>query len=127
VVARASVGDAAGVHGRPTVLLANLAPMAQLGLARMLADAGVRAVDGDRRPHRLVDQARVLRPDVVVVGLGQGAGRALAARVRAAVPGAKIILWPRDEERMEVLRQGAGPRSAPARPDALLDEVRAGA
>jgi DNA-binding NarL/FixJ family response regulator len=111
---------------RPLVLLGDLAPIARLGLAQVLADHGARTVDGDRHPDRLVAQALELRPDAVVLGLGRADEHALAVRVTAAAPGAKVILWPRDEDRMEVLAAGARARWEPARPDALLNELRAG-
>lgn len=103
-----------------TVLLANLAPLVQRGLSQVLSEAGATSVASERR---IVAQARRVRPDMVVLGLGRGSERTLAARIVAALPETKVILWPRDEDRMEVLARGRAARLEPARPDTLLEEL----
>jgi hypothetical protein len=104
-----------------TVLLAHLAPIVQRGLAELLADAGADWVAGDRR---ILAHARRVRPDVVVLGTGRGPARDLAGRICAALPDTKVILWPRDEERMEILSSGCAARLEPARAESLLSELR---
>jgi len=110
----------------PRVLLGNLAPMVRLGMRRVLSGecAEVLDRDDDDGPALIADAGRLL-PDVVVLAQDGARGGDLCARVRAAAPGAKVILWPRDEDQMEVLDPG---RDVPRRvvsplPNALLGEL----
>jgi len=51
-----------------------------------------------------------MRPDAVVLDLGQAASRELGDRVRAVCPETTVVLWARDEDVMEVVEPGAGER-----------------
>jgi DNA-binding NarL/FixJ family response regulator len=112
---------------RRCVLVGDLEPMARLGMTRMLAESGVEVVAGDGRPSSLVDEARRLGPDAVVLALDSDSSRDVRERLAAAAPGAKVILWARDETEMQVFDPGS---SAPRRiqtavSDALLSELSA--
>ena len=108
------------------VLLGNLEPMVRLGMSRVLADGGVEVVS-EETPGAIVDEARRLSPDAVILGLDGTASRALGEQVRAAAPKTKVILWTRDETEMEIFDPGS---SAPRRvftevSEALLSELSA--
>jgi DNA-binding NarL/FixJ family response regulator len=107
---------------RPRVLLGDLEPIARVGMGRLLAEAGAEVL-ADGEPGAIVAQAERLTPDVVVLTL-EPAGE-LGRRVRAAAPGAKVILWSRDETEMQVLDPGsaAPQRVLRAAPEALLGEL----
>lgn len=112
---------------RTCVLIGNLEPMLRLGMSRVLAGDGFEVVDEQGSPAQIVEQARRLHPDAVVLSLSGRASRELGEEVRAAAPEAKVILVARDETAMEVL--GPGP-AAPRRvhravSDALLSELSA--
>jgi DNA-binding NarL/FixJ family response regulator len=107
------------------VLLGNLEPMTRVGMRKWLADGGIEIVAEVDGPTAIVAESRRLVPDAVVLGLDEGAGRALGEQVRAAAPEVTVILWARDETEMEVFEPGsAAPRRvATAVPDALLSEL----
>lgn len=112
---------------RPRVLLGDLEPMVRLGMSRVLSDSGVEVLAEEERPGAVVEEARRLSPDAVVLALDGSAARALGEQVRAAAPRAKVILWARDETEMQVFDPGS---SAPrliytAVSDALLSELSA--
>jgi DNA-binding NarL/FixJ family response regulator len=107
----------------PRVLLGDLTPMVRLGLTQVLTADCAEVLDSDD-----VADAERLRPDVVVLAENGAHVRELCARLRAASPDSKVILWPRDEDRLEVLDPG---RDAPRRvsaplPNALLGELGCG-
>jgi DNA-binding NarL/FixJ family response regulator len=93
--------------GPPRVLLGNLEPMVRLGMMDVLQEDGVEVVGGEERPQALVLMAGRLRPDAVVLDLLARSSRELCDRVREAAPEAKVILWARDEDAMEILDPGA--------------------
>jgi DNA-binding NarL/FixJ family response regulator len=107
------------------VLLGNLEPMARVGMRKWLADGGIDVVGEVDEPEQIVAESRRLRPDAVVLGLEDGAGRSLGEQVRGAAPEVTVILWARDETEMEVFEPGsAAPRRvATAVPHALLREL----
>lgn len=107
------------------MLLGNLEPMARVGMRNWLTDGGVLVVAEVDEPAAIVAETRRLVPDAVVLGLDEGAGRALGEQVRTAAPEVTVILWARDETEMEVFEPGsAAPRRvATAVPDALLSEL----
>ena len=112
----------------PRALIGNLEPVARLGMTRVLEDGGLEVVGDDDLPDALVEQALRLQPDAIVLGVWAGDAGDLGRRVRVAAPGAKLILWPRDEAEMQVFDPGC---SAPRRisvsaSDALLRELRTG-
>jgi DNA-binding NarL/FixJ family response regulator len=109
-------------------MIGNLEPVARLGMTRVLEDGGLEVVGEDDPPDALVEQARLLQPDAIVLGFEGLHSRDLSDRVRVAAPGAKLILWPRDEAEMLVFDPGSSaPRTIPASAsDALLRELRNG-
>jgi hypothetical protein len=110
------------------VLLGNLDPMARLGMSRLLAEDGVEVVERPDPPDvqaDIVEDARELHPDAVVLRLENGETTRIRELVSGAVPGTKVILWARDETEMQVYDPGSSvPRRMTAGPDALLDEIR---
>jgi DNA-binding NarL/FixJ family response regulator len=109
------------------VLIGNLEPMLRLGMSRVLAGDGFNVVDEKGSPAEIVEQARRLNPDAVVLALSDQASRELGEEVRAAAPEATVFLVARDETTMEVLGPGS---TAPRRvhravSDALLSELSA--
>jgi hypothetical protein len=98
------------------VLLAGLDPILQLGIARALAEGGAEVLDDGRaEPDDLVRRAAELGPDAIVVGDGPSCAPDLGARLRAAAPGATLVLWRTDAQMVAVLAPGAdAPRVLPA-------------
>ncbi len=92
---------------RPRVILGNLEPLVRLGFNRVLEEEGAEVVGEEERPAALVRMAGRLQPDLVVLDLGQVTSQELGARVRRAAPATTVILWARDEDRMEVHAPGA--------------------
>jgi DNA-binding NarL/FixJ family response regulator len=112
-------------RGAPRVLLGNLEPVVRLGLSVVLEEEGIDVIGEEVRPQALVLLAGRLRPDAVVLDLGQVTSRELGDRVRAAAPETTVVLWARDEEVMEVVGPGA---AAPRRvfnpvPEELRSEL----
>jgi DNA-binding NarL/FixJ family response regulator len=95
-------------HGPPRVLLGNLEPVVLLGMNAVLMEDGIDVVGEEGRPAALVLMAGRMRPDAVVLDLGQAASRELGDRVRAVCPETTVVLWARDEDVMEVVEPGAG-------------------
>jgi hypothetical protein len=113
---------------RLRVLLANLEPMTMLGMTQVLADEGIDVVSDDGTPGVVVAEARRLSPDAVVLGRKDDElVDELSAQIQAAVPGAKVIVWERDETAMEIFEPGsATPRRVDKEvQDALLSELGA--
>jgi DNA-binding NarL/FixJ family response regulator len=108
------------------VLLGALSPMVRVGMTRVLSEDAVEVFDDAHDAAALVADAGFLKPDVVVLGRDGAWTQELCRRVRAAAPGAKVILWPPDEDEMEVLDPGEdAPRRVTApMPNALLGELR---
>lgn len=111
---------AAPLTRRPRVLLGNLEPMVRLGMNSALAEDGIEVVGEAADPSYIVREVRRLRPDAVVLGLDSGSSRAVGEEVRVALPTAKVILWARDEDVMQVLDPGF------AEPREIRTEVREG-
>jgi len=106
------------------VLLGNLEPMVRLGMSRLLAESGVEVAE-ESRSASVAAAAAAIVPDAIVLPLDDGASADVCRLARAAAPGAKLILWARDETQMHVYDAG---RSEPRRvatgtPDALLNEL----
>jgi DNA-binding NarL/FixJ family response regulator len=117
------------VNGRPPrVLLGNLEPMAALGMSRVLGDLGVTVEAAESHPDAILEQARSLVPDTVVLGMENASSRELAHAVVQRSPHTKVILWARDESQMEVFDSNSRQprRVVPAKSDALLVELNAG-
>jgi DNA-binding NarL/FixJ family response regulator len=91
----------------PRVLLGNLEPIVRLGMATVLGEDDVEVIGEEVRPAALVLLARHLRPDAVVLDLGNTESRKLGERVRTASPETTVVYWARDEELMEVVDPGA--------------------
>jgi DNA-binding NarL/FixJ family response regulator len=92
---------------RPLVLLANLEPIAKLGMTQLLEDGGIEVVTDGGSLGLIVAEARRLSPDAVVLGRADGGTGELSAQIRAAAPGAKVIVWERDETAIEVFEPGS--------------------
>jgi DNA-binding NarL/FixJ family response regulator len=96
----------ARTHTQPCVLLGNLEPIAFIGMTRMLLAGGLDVVTSEGDPASLVDHARLLEPEAVVLGLGADTSR-LAEQVRQAAPRTKLILWAADESELQVFDRGS--------------------
>jgi hypothetical protein len=109
-------------------LLGNLGPVATLGMTLVLEDGGLEVIGEDDLPDALVEQARMLQPDAIVLGYEADGANDLGERVRSVAPKAKLILWRRDESEMQVFDPGSSaPRRIPASAsDALLRELSNG-
>jgi hypothetical protein len=108
---------------RPRVLLGNLEPMVRLGMSRLLAESGL-DVSEEARAAELATAAAALAPDAIVLPLDDRAST-MVGSARMAAPGAKLILWARDESEMQVYDAGDSiPRRVSAgTPGALLSEL----
>jgi DNA-binding NarL/FixJ family response regulator len=73
------------------------------GLQSVLAEDGVQVIGPERNPDRIVEEARRLQPDVVLLDLNQVEGRTLGEEIQDVAPRTKVIRWARDETVMEVL------------------------
>jgi DNA-binding NarL/FixJ family response regulator len=97
--------------GPAQVLIGNLAPIAVIGLQTLLADKGVNVIGQEEGAEDILDQARRLQPDVVLLDLDGDGARSLGERVQMVAPRTKVILWAQDETVLEVLDPaGEGPR-----------------
>jgi DNA-binding NarL/FixJ family response regulator len=108
-------------------LVGNLKPVARVGMESVLEDGGIQVVGAAERPDAIVEEARRLQPDAIVLGFEPGRSSDLGDRVRDAAPGAKLILCAHDETEIQVFDPGS---SAPRRfrasvSDALLSELSA--
>ena len=103
--------ESAFVHAQrvtpPRVLLANLEPMARLGMRRVLAEGGIEVVGDEENAGGVVGQVGRLLPDAVVLGFDGKASLELSERVRTVAPETKVILWTRDESAMDVFDPGS--------------------
>ena len=90
----------------PRVVLGNLEPIVRLGMATVLAEDDVDVIGEEAGPAALVLLAGRLRPDAVVLDLGNAESRTLGDRVRTASPETTVVYWARDEELMEVVAPG---------------------
>ena len=107
------------------VLLANLEPVALVGMTDVLTGSGVDVVVGNGAAPEIVDRVRRIRPDALLLDRNSHFALQIGRQAREAVPGTKVILWPRDEGEMEVL-DGASPeprRVAMSPSRALLNEL----
>jgi hypothetical protein len=82
-----------------TVLLVNLEPIVELGMTSVLEEDGIDVLGAEA--------AGRVRPDAVVLDLGQAASRELGDRIRAASPETTLVFWARDEDVMEVVDPGS--------------------
>jgi hypothetical protein len=82
-----------------TVLLVNLDPIVELGMTSVLEEDGIDVLGAEA--------AGRVRPDAVVLDLGQATSRELGDRIRAASPGTTLVFWARDEDVMEVVEPGS--------------------
>jgi DNA-binding NarL/FixJ family response regulator len=73
------------------------------GLQSVLAEDGIQVIGPERNPDRIVEEARRLQPDVVLLDLNQVEGRTLGEEIQDVAPRTKVIRWARDETVMEVL------------------------
>lgn len=110
---------------RPRVLLGPLEPMVALGMTTVLEEDGVEVIGEEERPQALVLMAGRLRPDAVVLDLGQATSRELGDRVRLACPETTVIFWARDEDVIEVVEPGESKprRIVTAAPEELRNQL----
>ena len=93
-------------HAIPApVLLADLEPMARVGMLGMLAEAGAEVVSAPSDAD-LAETVQRVRPYVVVLDLDGVRTRERIATVRSVRPETKVVLWARREDVMEVLDPG---------------------
>lgn len=98
-------------------MLANLGPMARVGMVRLLSEDGIEVIGDRLAPSSITSEIERLRPDVVVVDLDQAESQQLCELVRSACPNTKVVLWASTEDVMEVIDPGA------ARPRWVLSGV----
>ena len=110
----------------PCVLLANLEPVALIGMTDVLTGGGVDVVVANGAAPDIVDRVRRIKPDVLLLDGSSRFARQIGRQAREAAPGTKVILWPRDEGEMEILDgEGGQPRRVAVSPSrALLNELR---
>ena len=103
-------------ESRPLVLVAGLDPILQVGIVRVLADGGAEVFEETHpNPDALVRWTAERGPDAIVLGDGLGGAPDLSARLRAAAPGATLMLWRTNARLVAVLAPGAdAPRVMPA-------------
>jgi DNA-binding NarL/FixJ family response regulator len=92
-------------HRRRRVLIGDLDPISRVGMTGMLAEHGAEVLVPEHGD--VVDAARQMSPDTVVLDLDNTAAQDLSTLVREACPHAKVVLWGRDEDVVEVLDPGA--------------------
>ena len=97
-------------------------------MIRILADHGLEVVADDAQSGTIVEDARRLGPDAIVLSLGGWVSTELRDQVRAAAPRAKVILWSRDETEMHIFDPGSpsARRVDVGGPGALVSELEAG-
>jgi DNA-binding NarL/FixJ family response regulator len=88
-------------------MLANLGPMARVGMSRLLSEDGIEVIGDQLVPSSITPEIERLRPDVVVVDLDQTESQQLCELVRSACPHTKVVLWASTEDVMEVIDPGA--------------------
>ena len=103
-------------ENRPLVLVVGLDPIFQVGMARALADGGAEVIDETHpNPDALVRRVAERVPDAIVLGDGLSSHPDLSARLRAAAPGATLMLWRTNSRVVAVLAPGVdAPRVVPA-------------
>lgn len=113
--------------GLRRALVGNLKPVARVGMESVLGEGGIEVVGTDERPDAIVEEARRLQPDAIVLGFDPARPSDLRDRVRDAAPQAKLILCAHDETEMQVFDPGSSaPRCIRASvSDALLSELSA--
>jgi len=97
--------------------------MLRLGMSALLVERGVEVTE-ESRSAALPETAALVEPDAIVLPLDERAFDDVS-RAQAAAPGAKLILWARDESEMHVYDAG---RTVPRRVSAgtaraLLSEL----
>lgn len=88
-------------------MLANLGPMARVGMLCLLSEDGVEVVGDELAPWSITPEIERLRPDVVVLDLDQTESQELCELVRSVCPQTKVVLWASTEDVMEVIDPGA--------------------
>ncbi len=77
-----------------------------MGMTRMLVEGGIDVVTAEGAPSAIVDHARRLAPDAVVLALADDA-QELGEEIRTAAPETKLILWAQDDSEMQVFDSGS--------------------
>jgi hypothetical protein len=103
----AATVNASPPQKRPRVMLGNLGPMARMGMRRLLSEDGIEVVGDQLASASVTPEVERLQPDIVVLDLDQTDSQQLSELVRLACPHAKVVLWARTEDVMEVIDPGA--------------------
>jgi AmiR/NasT family two-component response regulator len=88
-------------------MLGNLGPMARMGMRRLLSEDGIEVVGDQLASASVTPEVERVQPDIVVLDLDQTDSQQLSELVRLACPHAKVVLWARTEDVMEVIDPGA--------------------
>jgi len=88
-------------------MLGNLAPIARVGMLRLLSEDGIEVVGDEVTFASINPEVERLRPDIVVLDLDQSDSQELSELVHLASPQTKIVLWAPTEDVMEVIDPGA--------------------
>ena len=89
------------------MLLGNLEPITALGMTEVLVHGGIDVLSDSGRRGLIMEEVQRLSPDAVVLGRADEDAGELSARIRAAAPRAKVIVWERDETGMEIFEPGS--------------------
>lgn len=102
-------------------------------MVRALVDGGAEVVDatrgdgadGDDDGHALMRRATELHPDLIVLDDTAAGGRDMRARLRAAAPGATLVLWRKGGDAVAVMGPGDEARRVVPAPSAkeLVNEL----
>jgi DNA-binding NarL/FixJ family response regulator len=95
------------VPRRPRVMLGDLGAMERLGMRRLLDEDGIEIVGDPLTSASVAPEVQRLRPDVVVLDLDSSDSQHLCELVRLNCPQAKVVLWARTEDVLEVIDPGA--------------------
>jgi DNA-binding NarL/FixJ family response regulator len=87
-------------------MLGNLAPIARVGMRRLLSEDGIEVVGEVLTPASFNPEVERLQPDIVVLDLDQPESQELRELVHLASPNTKIVLWAPTEDVMEVIDPG---------------------
>jgi DNA-binding NarL/FixJ family response regulator len=112
---------------RTRVLIAKLEPIARLGLSQALVEDRIEVLGDEQDEDAVVLTARQTRPDAIVLGDDQSRSAELAARLRVAVPEARLVFFHRDGDGPDGMASSdaSPPRSRAPFAEVLLAELAA--
>lgn len=76
-------------------------------MQRLLNEDGIEVIGEQLQSASIAPEIARLQPDIVVLDLDQVDSQQLSRHVRRACPRAKVVLWARTEDVMEVIDPGA--------------------